>query len=83
MSEIERQEITSNGTDIPEPISPDRMRRTERKQGYWHIVWRQLKKNRFAVFGMYCVAFLVFVAVLTFGFIVVDCLLIFVAVVDL
>jgi peptide/nickel transport system permease protein len=37
--------------------------RQERKQGYWHIVWRQLMKNKFAVIGLYCVSFLILVAV--------------------
>lgn len=33
------------------------------KQSYYAIVWKQLRKNRIAVFGIICIALLIFVAV--------------------
>jgi peptide/nickel transport system permease protein len=56
-------DTTSNTIDSTALISPGAPKRPERKQGYWHIVWRQLKKNKFAIFGLYCVAILAFVAI--------------------
>ena len=50
MSTKDQQDITSNGTEMPEPISPELAKRPERKQSYWRIVWRQLKKNKIVAF---------------------------------
>jgi len=63
MDATARQEVDSNRSGLAEPITPGMPERPERKQGYWHIVWRQLQKNKFAMVGLYCVGFLVFVAI--------------------
>ncbi len=63
MSDTEHSSGTLEDNGSIQSAVPELPARKEKKQGYWHIVWRQLKKNKFAVFGMYCVAFLGFVAI--------------------
>jgi peptide/nickel transport system permease protein len=63
MNTTQHQEVMSDNSKSQETVGNSLSPHPEKKQGYWHIVWRQLLKNKFAVFGMYCVAFLGFVAI--------------------
>ena len=49
--------------EAPQVPTPRRNKTVTERISYWSIVWEQLRKNRIAVFGLWCIGALVLLAV--------------------
>jgi len=59
MKEEKKKEEMSENNTHDEPQEPMEVK----KIGYWQVVWGQFRKNRIALFGLWCIIFLLLLAI--------------------